>query len=368
MDLYSGKGTSVLESCLLGRLGIGNDICPDAYVLTFAKSRLPKKVGLLRYLIAMKKRFRPENIDKIPENVKTYFSKHTLAQISSMRTLLKKDLEKGIKKNDETLIVNSMFVTALILGILHGSTQYSLSLPVPHSFAMSPNYVKKKFAEDPVRYAKPDRNIINCLLNKIELVFTDPIPHSFCPGDSYNEDAAQFSLDEPVDLIITSPPYFDVHTYAWDNWLRLWFLGYEYRDVRKLLIQTGSERVYLKHMEKSLRNMFNLLKENSRCFIIVGDVKGHVPTANLLASLIENSSDLGFSISRVIVDSIRPTSRYLFGRNSHVGVKTDRILELHKGKPVPCRKEVPWNYDQKPYEITRSTSHICTHFGFGKCE
>jgi len=342
LDLYSGKGTAPFEACLMGRVGIGNDACPDAYVLTYAKTRVPQKEVFLNYLGQVERRLQKPSISEVDENVKIYFCRDTLRQIVALQEVANEDSSEEVRDRDRAKYDNSMFLKALMLGILHGRTEYSLSLPCPHSFAMAPNYVRRKIRSAPIKYARPKRDAIKCLKLKTERVFKDPIPAWFKKGEAYQSDAASLELNECVDLIITSPPYLRAHTYAWDNWLRLWFLGYDYRKVRPLLIETGSENKYLDHMEKSLTRMHELLKDNARCFIVVGDVKGHTPIAYLLADFIEEKLDIGFRVRRIIKDDIDRNRKYLYGDNDHTGISTDRILELCKGTVQEPRKQVFW--------------------------
>lgn len=343
LDPYSGKGTTVLQACLTGRKGIGNDVCPDAYVLTAAKARPPKRAALLRYMKEVKRRMEECSEPELEnERIRIYYSKKTLDQILVLRRITKEDETAAREKNNVSSLTSAIFTRAMLLGILHGSTSFSLSLPMPHSFSMSPNYVKKKVSEDPKRFRRPDRDVIACLKKKISLVYKDPVPVGFCTGEFYQCDAKELKLSEPVDLIVTSPPYLDAHTYAWDNWIRLWFLEHDYRRVRKRLLQTGSERLYLEEMRSCFRNLHDMLREDSRCFVVVGDVKGHRPLAYILADMIDDSKNLDFTIHRIIVDKVKANNKYPYGRNSNYGIGTDRILELHKGNPPNVDRRIDW--------------------------
>jgi len=339
LDIYSGKGTSPLEACLLGRRGIGNDVSPDAFVLTYAKTHPPPRSSFFRYLEDIRGRLQKADTSKVSDNVRLYFHHKTLGQILAMQEVIRADIEhfdKRLRKCN-----NAMFLQALMLGILHGRTQYALSLPVPHSFAMSPSYVRRKVAKEPEKFVTPKRDVIECIRIKANYVYKDPIPTTFRNGDAFMMDAVNFDLDETVDMVLTSPPYFAAHTYAWDNWLRLWFLCYDYKEVASRILHTNREDVYLVHLRKVLRTMYRLLKDDSRCFIVIGDVKGHRPTAYLIADLVEKSMDIGFKVHRIINDAIDQRCKYLYGDNSHIGIQKDRILELHKGKP-PNPEMVTW--------------------------
>jgi len=98
---------------------------------------------------------------------------------------------------------------------------------------------------------RPRRDVIRCLIRKAQRVLKDGVPK--IRGEAYRNDASQLELeDESVDLIVTSPPYFDKQTYAWDNWLRLWFLGYNYRDINRMLFNSQSKSKFIKFITKCI--------------------------------------------------------------------------------------------------------------------
>jgi len=344
LDLYSGKGTTVLEACLLGRKGIGNDIAPDAYLLTLAKSNPPHKDLFLQYLYNIKNRIRdcsPKELDN--ELISIYYSKNTLRQVLQIKELISQDEATSIERNDNTMISNVTFLKALMLGIMHGTSSYTISLPMSHASAMSPSYVKKKLIQNPSRFRRPDKDLIQCLFQKFSFAFRDPLPRSFLKGEAYNVDATELRLDAPVNLIITSPPYYNVHTYAWDNWIRLWFLGYDFREVRRKLLETESEDKYSNHISKSLSNMYDLLAEDSRCIIVVGNVRNRKSISQIIIDSIKEK-DLGFQLNMIIDDDLRPNKKYQYGAPKNHGVSCERILELHKGEPFTDNRDVKWSY------------------------
>jgi hypothetical protein len=73
-----------------------------------------------------------------------------------------------------------------------------------------------------------------------------------------------------VDCILTSPPYLASHTYAKDNWLRHWLLGYDYRDLAGEYLQTGSIRRYKDQMRIVIQNIAALLRPGGRFICIIG--------------------------------------------------------------------------------------------------
>lgn len=330
LDPFSGKGTLPLEACLNGRIGIGNDLAPEAYVITRAKVNPVTLNDVREWVNKIRERWSPESydIDDVNNDVRVFFSKYTLRQILAIRDIL---------MDDNSDLAN--FVKALMCGILHGPTKMHLSVPCSHAFSMSPKYIRRFIKKNGLR--KPKRDVLKCLLMKAERVLKDGLPA--VRGMAMMEDARRLSLeDESVNLIVTSPPYFNMQTYAWDNWLRLWFLGYDYLEVKSKLFQSESKQKFRIFMLESLKEMFRVLKENSACFVVVGDVKlnGHyINMAEMIAPIAES---VGFTVARLISDSIPKSNKHLMYIKEEEGVSRERILELHKGNPIPNYEPVAW--------------------------
>jgi len=331
LDPFSGKGTVPLEASLAGRRGIGNDISPEAYVVTHSLIKpMPFHV-----ITSFLKRLKNEGFYKKAmryktndEKIQVFFEPYTLGQILLLKDILQYD-------NSNV----GIFIKGLMCGILHGSSSISLSLPCSHSYSMSPKYVEQYAKEK--NLVKPKRDVLRCLLEKAKLVLSDGRPKKY--GFAYNNDASKISLKKKVDLIVTSPPYFDKQTYAWDNWLRLWFLGYDYKKIRKKLYHTGSVEKYLENSVKYIKYMYNVLNEGSACFIVIGDVvinDKYINSAELLADICKS---IGFYINRIIVDEIPNNKKYLTHTPIGKGVKIEKILELHKGDVQENDGLIDWN-------------------------
>jgi len=321
LDVFSGKGTFPLEAILNNRIGIGNDIAPEAFILTNAKLNPPNLDEYMEYLDDLSGELGfLSTTSGVGKDIRTFFGTKTLKQIMEIRELL---------MDNESQF--ALFTKALMCGIIHGTSSISLSLPCSHSYSMSPNYVRKYTKKH--RLEKPRRDVIECLRIKANIVLKDPVPDR--RGKAYNCDSRNLPLDkESVDLIVTSPPYFDIQTYAYDNWLRLWFLGHDYREVRKSIVQTGSEELYRKFMSESLVEMYRVLKKNKRCFIVVGDVKKkyskYEKVINTAKFLSEPAQDAGFTVERIIRDKIPQCNKVLNSSLNTKGITTERILCLTK--------------------------------------
>src|SRR5262249_44259982 len=116
-----------------------------------------------------------------------------------------------------------------------------LSVHCNHTYSASPAYVREYCAEHGL--TPPMRNVLESVLRKSAFVQVDPLPTR--TGKALCRRAETLRLRERVQLVITSPPYFRAQSYAWDNWLRLWCLGYDdYRVVERELLYTESVQRY----------------------------------------------------------------------------------------------------------------------------
>lgn len=321
-----------LEACISGRIGIGNDLSPEAYILTHSKVRPVKFKRLHNFLKKLEnENFYKKALDFKPmnENIRVFYEINTLKQILHLRDIL---------MNDNSDL--GIFVKSLLCGILHGRASTALSLPCSHSFSMSPKYVKKYALNHKLK--KPKKDVLKCLEIKANQVLRDGLPS--IKGRAYNKDAKNLRLrKESIDLIITSPPYFNKQTYAWDNWLRLWFLGYDYKEISKILFHTGSKIFYFEKMKEYIKCLYDILKNDSACFIVIGDAKINGIKINTAEELAKICVNIGFKVKNIIVDDICLQKRYFMYLDDKNIIRQDKILELIKGKLLIPNNKLIWN-------------------------
>ena len=322
LDIFSGRGTTVLESCLMNRVGIGNDLNPLAFVLTKTKSNVPQKSRVIRRIDELEKLFLKNeeiNIQNEEKNIRMIFSDATLKQL----VFLKKRLNW---KNNNI----DAFITSLVLGIIHGSSEGYLSLRMPNTFSMAPNYVKNYIHNHGL--TKPKRNVFELLKRKLERCYQRPIQK----GKAYKQDARKITRikDSSIDLIITSPPYTRVIKYGQFNWIRLWFLGEDGKTIDKDLYFSQSIDKYCVFMSDVLKEIKRILKTNSKAILVIGDVKDRTSNKiNKLAEIVweKCAKPLGFKlvepIHEDIINDSTKVSR-IWGNKKGNATKIDRILVL----------------------------------------
>jgi len=323
LDPFCGRGTTVLEACLMNRNAIGNDKNPLAYVLTKAKADVPLKSNIISRLNHLEKLCDPSeiNVSNVHSNIKMLFQYETLCQLEYLKNRLQW----------KTSNVDS-FITAMILGILHGNSEGYLSVSMPNTFSMSPNYVRKYIKEH--KLIKPDRDVFFNLRKKIERCYQRPEKI----GKTYCLDARNMHhiTDSSVNLIITSPPYTRVIRYGQFNWIRLWFLDKTGKDVDQDLFFTESIDRYSSFMKDVLFEMRRVLTKKGKAILIIGDVEHRIKeeTYNLAQIIWERCAQpLGFTLAEPIIeDIVSEDSKVskIWGEKKGKATKIDRVLILKK--------------------------------------
>jgi DNA modification methylase len=150
-------------------------------------------------------------------------------------------------------------------------------------------------------------------------------------GRALNDDSRKLSIaSNSVDMVFTSPPYLNVQTYARSNWLRLWFLGYNYKEIRKSIAESGSKVRYKEFLEKSLIEVRRVMKRDKWLFIVLGDLKikseikgTTVGLPDFVLPIIKAS---GFRIVKVLRDDIPSTKRVFTYLGNNKGIKSESII------------------------------------------
>src|SRR5688500_6975618 len=193
LDPFSGRGTTALQACAEGRIGVGNDLNPFAHLLTAAKvepatpaqartrlatlrlawasasepwlaladhvSRAPREALVPR---AGSQRAATDGTEAVPAEVAVAFHPRTLAQLLLVRTTL--DLGEPADR----------FLAAALTGILHGKSASYLSEIMPNTFSMAPRYVRDFAAR--TAFASPEREVFDCLERKLNRLFKQTAP------------------------------------------------------------------------------------------------------------------------------------------------------------------------------------------------
>jgi site-specific DNA-methyltransferase (adenine-specific) len=348
-DPFSGRGTTVLEACLLGRIGLGSDASPLAWVLSSAKAQPPDASNLHRRLSELRRDYQKARTADVPDHIRLLFSKRTLAQL----VWLQQELQMQ-RKTDRYLM-------AVILGVLHANarsdgTPRGLSVAMPNTFSMAPRYVSRYVKAHRLR--PPDADVFDAVEDRLQVLGR--------PGDAYAmgrawlQDVTQ-PIHWPADvgrakLIFSSPPYLQVMKYGKLNWLRLWMLGAEPPAVDSKLFASASLPSYLSFMHSALKSLRNRVRNDGYACLVIGDVRRGDAQLNLAREVAQHSlPGTGFTLLRSISDHLpieRKVSR-IWGPTRGRATKVDRILVLggSRASKLPPAPRINW-------ERVRTREHV----------
>jgi hypothetical protein len=322
LDPFSGRGTTPLQACAEGRIGVGNDLNPFAHLLTASKVEPATRAAATTRLAGLRLAWNADaprwhqlaaaivadpaggGPEPVPTEVVVAFHPHTLAQLLFTRAHL--------ELADRT----DRFLAAAITGILHGKSASYLSELMPNTFSMAPRYV--------FRQPLPPTEGIALLGDARDAA-----------GRARAALRAQGRPDR-ARLVVTSPPYLRVVKYGYYNWLRTWFLGFDARAIDATLDDAHHREPYLAFMTDVLGDLRTAITDDAVVVLVIGDVetdrgrriRGGIGLAERVWQ--QAAEPLGYRLAGVALDDVAAVRKMtkLWGDEAGQATKTDRILVL----------------------------------------
>jgi len=274
-DPFCGRGTTVLESLLLGRNAAGSDINPVAFCVSRAKAERPVLEDIQSRVDTLEESFVETDVERwekarasLPPFFRRAFYPTTLRELLFLRS----ELDWRTDRIER-------FISALVLGSLHGEMDRSsayFSNQMPRTICLKPDYSLRYWKENGLFPKK--RDVFAMLRQKAEYRLQD-VPD--CPTgrvrlSDAREVAFRFrSLHDAVALVVTSPPYLNVTCYEEDQWLRLWFLGGDPRPTYGKVSKDDrhqTSRNYWRFLKESWAGLAPLMQRNARIVIRLGAI------------------------------------------------------------------------------------------------
>jgi len=338
-DPFSGRGTTALEACASGRLGMGSDLNPMANVLTSAKTNPPTWDSLLDRIQALRRSIQVLSTDGEPEAIRGIFAPGTLGQLLWLRRVLDRRSPEDV------------FILATLMGILHlnadsGGVAKGLSVPMPNTFAMAPNYVLNYVRDHSL--VAPEVDVLELLTERTRR-YQDHLTLARS-GRAWTQDACQRGDMEhrgvKAKLVFSSPPYLHVMKYGKFNWIRLWLLGEQPGEVDETLFASSSLPKYLGFMSSVIERLANTTQEDGHICLVIGDVADKTRNIRLAEHVAECCVPASMEVSTIIADDLpadRKVSR-IWGETRGRATKTDRILILSArgAGGLPPTPQIDW--------------------------
>jgi len=195
---------------MLGRVGIGADLSPLAVRLTQAKTSLPAKQEVLDEIAHLHDLIRSgvaEDDAGVSDKVRSFYHPDTLNEILIAKRFLDRRLASGS--------AGASVLWSVVAHILHGNRPYALSRRSHNIIPIPP--------KGELVY----KSLIGSARSKVLRLYARPFPQTCVRGEAHECDASRLELAEPVDAIITSPPFLGTTEFLKQNWLRMWFAGWD---------------------------------------------------------------------------------------------------------------------------------------------
>lgn len=223
LDPFAGVGTIPFEGALQGRTAYGFDLSPHAYVISRAKLQVTSATETADVIDSLEDYLESnspaeEAHETVREfglngNIEEYYHEDTLEEVLLAREYF---LSEPLRERSPS----ELLVMASLLHVLHGNRPYALSR---RSHPITPYAPSGDFEYRP---------LVPRVEDKVERSLKADIPFDFREGNAFQVDSTKWwplEIDE-LDAVITSPPFYDSTRFHSQNWLRLWFAGWEPDD------------------------------------------------------------------------------------------------------------------------------------------
>ena len=325
-DPFMGRGTTLLEAALLGRVPIGCDINPLCKVLVEPRL-LPPEIDAVRQRLS--------TIDwaageEFPEDLLTFYHSDTLREIRALKAYLLEKLEEG------PLDIVDGWIRMVAVNRLTGHSPGFFSVyTLPPNQAVSVPAQRKINADR--HQVPPRRSVPKLILAKSRSLLSDcdeetrRLLGNMCEryqlltGPASSTPAIESST---VDLVVTSPPFLDVVNYAGDNWLRCWFCGIDPAEI-ELTIRKKIED-WRSAMAQVFVELARVLKPGGHVAFEVGEVRGG--RVRLEEHVIPCGIHAGLDPVLVLINSqeFTKTAACWGVDNNRKGTNTNRIVLFRK--------------------------------------
>ncbi len=221
LDPFAGRASSIFAAHALGRSGNGIEINPVGWLYGKTKMHPASKGHVIARLEEIGRNAHTvteAELARMPQFFHCCYSKDVLRFLLYARRHLKWQSSRV----DGTLM-------AIILVDLHGKEGSALSNQMRQGKAMSPDYSIAWWKKE--EKTAPNLEPISFLKKKIEWRYAKGIPRFNSRAIIHGDSLKRLPMlnrhlgNNKYKLLFTSPPYYSITNYFYDQWLRIWMLG-----------------------------------------------------------------------------------------------------------------------------------------------
>ena len=325
-DPFMGRGTTPIETALMGRVPVGNDINPLSIVMT--RPRLtPPTVGEIEERL---KAIPLDDPADMPKDLLVFYHPETLRGISSLKHyIVGKRKAKALDALDE-------WIELVALNRLTGHSNGFFSVyTLPPNQAVS--VASQRKINEKRKQTPPPRDIRKIILKKSRQLLGDVTNEvretlARAAGKAHLStgpaNATPGIRSDSVALVVTSPPFLNVVQYDVDNWLRCWFLGFDSKKVDLTMPRKIED--WQAAMTPVFKELYRILKPGGHVAFEVGEV--HQGTTRLEEAVLPCGLSAGLEPLLVMVNQqeFTKTANCWGVDNMDKGTNTNRIVLFRK--------------------------------------
>lgn len=331
LDPFMGRGTTVLEAALRGRIACGNDINPLSRMLVEPRLAPPSLPAIERRLAELDLQWSAP----LDEDLLVFYHPETLREICALRDYLLQRVQAG------TLDAVDAWIRMVTVNRLTGHSPGFLSV-----YTLPPNQATSAVAQRKInakrQQAPPQRDLRGIVAKKSRQLLQDSllqedrtlwqVPQAASPAVAYlgtgPADAMLFLPDASIQLVVTSPPFLNIVKYAADNWLRCWFCGIDASEVPITMARTVP--AWQAAMAPVFAELHRVVRPGGHVAFEVGEVKRG--SVRLEEVVIPVAAAAGFVPQLVMIHSqefTKTANCWGIGNNTK-GTNTNRIVVLRR--------------------------------------
>jgi hypothetical protein len=268
-DPFMGRGTTVVEAALLGRIPFGCDANPLSLFLTRPRLEPPAPGDVAARLNTVNW----HDQDEFPPDLLVFYHPETLREICALKKyLLRRAAEAALDAVDR-------WIWMVALNRLTGHSPGFFSV-----YTMPPNQAVTVRVQLKINFRRnqtpPRRDVAAIINRKTRHLLADCGPAQRerlgrAAGSARlltaRSDATPALPAGVVSLVVTSPPFLDVVNYATDNWLRCWFIGVDPASVALTVPKKLDD--WQNAMTAVFLELFRLLRPGGHLAFEVGEVR-----------------------------------------------------------------------------------------------
>lgn len=354
-DPFGGSGTTALEALLLGRNAISTDANPIATLITKAKCTAlsPEQRSELSLLVdRMRTLERTPEVGKILSrigdrasnrvppipNLLEWFSESSVEELSYIR----EEINALADQSSRTFALVAFSSIVLSASYQDAETRYARR---PRTLA--PGRVLGLYARALENSLRTHEHLESLLGYRKALVET---------ADIRTVDQRHLIEQESIDLIVTSPPYANSTDYHLYHRFRLFWLGYDPRELARCEIGSHLRHqregqgydLYEKEMSEALGKMWRCLRPGRYAALVLGDSVFEGKTISTSNTVTRIAQELGYEAAGLIGREVHGTRRSFIPPARRT--KSEEILILRKPPRSLLLSFRPPSYKMWPYE------------------